>query len=342
MESRNSNNLKGIDVSNWKGNIDFQSVKNDGVKVVYIKATEGDYYKDAYAKQNYNGAKAQGLKVGFYHFFRANKDAKGQANYFVNYLNEIGATNYDCKLALDIETTEGVGVTELTTMCIEFLEEVRKITNKEVVVYTYTSFANSNLDKRIGAYPLWIAEYGVDAPKDNAIWDSWIGFQYSDNGIVAGIDGGCDMDEFKDEILEVTNNFKLDNATTKDVSTYLNIRSKGTSDASIVGQIPAGDKFIIKWVDSSYLGWYYIEYKNITGYVNASYVEKLQMATTYNVSTFLNVREKGTTDAKVVGIIDAGEIFRIDWVDSSFIGWYRITTKYGVTGFVKAEFVKKL
>ena len=70
MEGRNSNNLKGIDVSNWQGNINFKSVKNERIEVVYIKATEGDYFKDSYAKQNYERAKAEGLKVGFYHFFK--------------------------------------------------------------------------------------------------------------------------------------------------------------------------------------------------------------------------------------------------------------------------------
>lgn len=342
MEGRNSNNLKGIDVSNWQGNINFKSVKNEGIEVVYIKATEGDYFKDSYAKQNYERAKAEGLKVGFYHFFKLNKNAKRQAKYFIDYLNEIEATDYDCKLALDVETTEGRSAYELTTLCIEFLEEVRKITNRDVVVYTYTSFANNNLDNRLGAYPLWIAEYGVKAPKDNRVWSSWIGFQYSDKGNVAGVSGNCDINEFKEEILDVKNNFKLYNATTKNISTYLNIREKGEIDSKIIGKIPAGEKFMIKWVDSNYLGWYLIEYKNITGYVSAKYVEKFQMATTYNVSDFLNVRERGTTDSKVVAIIDAGEIFRIDWVDSDYIGWYRITTKYGKNGFVKADFVKKI
>lgn len=89
MQSRRNSNLKGIDVSNWKGDINFQGVKNDGVEVVYIKATDGNCYKDKYAKQNYNRAKEKGLNVGFYHFFRANKGVKDQANYFINYLNEI-------------------------------------------------------------------------------------------------------------------------------------------------------------------------------------------------------------------------------------------------------------
>ncbi len=83
------------------------------------------------------------------------------------------------------------------------LRRSKKITNREVVVYTYTSFANNNLDNRLGVYPLWIAEYGVKAPKDNRVWSSWIGFQYSDKGNVAGVSGNCDMNEFKEEILDV-------------------------------------------------------------------------------------------------------------------------------------------
>ncbi|WP_394864515.1 GH25 family lysozyme [Clostridium perfringens] len=342
MQSRNNNNLKGIDVSNWKGNINFQSVKNDGVEVVYIKATEGDYYKDKYAKQNYNGAKEQGLKVGFYHFFRANKNAKEQANYFINYLNEIGATNYDCKLALDIETTEGVGARDLTSMCIEFLEEVKRLTGKEVVVYTYTSFSNNNLDSRLSNYPVWIAHYGVNTPGANNIWSEWVGFQYSENGNVAGVSGGCDMNEFTNGIFIDSNNFNLDNATTKNVDTKLNIRAKGNVNSNIVGKIPVGERFRIKWVDSDYLGWYYIEYQGITGYVSQDYVEKLQMATTCNVDSVLNVRAEGNTSSNIVAKINPGEVFRIDWVDSDFIGWYRITTATGATGFVKSDFVKKL
>ena len=342
MQSRNNNNLKGIDVSNWKGNINFQSVKNDGVEVVYIKATEGDYYKDKYAKQNYNGAKEHGLKVGFYHFFRANKNAKEQANYFINYLNEIGATNYDCKLALDIETTEGIGVRDLTSMCIEFLEEVKRLTGKEVIVYTYTSFANNYIDSRLGNYQVWIAHYGVSTPGANNIWTSWVGFQYSENGTVAGVNGGCDMNEFTEEIFIDSNNFNLNNATTKNVDTKLNIRAKGNVNSNIVGKIPAGERFRIKWVDSDYLGWYYIEYQGITGYVSQDYVEKLQMATTCNVDSVLNVRAEGNTSSNIVAKINPGEVFRIDWVDSDFIGWYRITTATGATGFVKSDFVKKL
>ncbi|MDO6337438.1 SH3 domain-containing protein, partial [Clostridium perfringens] len=167
-------------------------------------------------------------------------------------------------------------------------------------------------------------------------------FQYSENGSVAGVSGGCDMNEFTNGIFIDSNNFTLDNATTKNVSIKLNIRAKGTTNSKVIGSISAGQTFKIKWVDEDYLGWYYVEYNGIVGYVNADYVEKLQMATTHNVSTFLNVREEGSLNSRIVDKINAGDIFRIDWVDSDFIGWYRVTTKNGKVGFVNSEFVKKI
>ena len=41
----------GIDVSNWQGNIDFRRVKEAGIDVVYIKASEGTTYRDPYLKE---------------------------------------------------------------------------------------------------------------------------------------------------------------------------------------------------------------------------------------------------------------------------------------------------
>ncbi|MDU4070718.1 MAG: SH3 domain-containing protein, partial [Clostridium perfringens] len=184
-------------------------------------------------------------------------------------------------------------------------------------------------------YPLWYAWYNSKLNRDCAIW------QYSESGQVPGIPGSSvDMNYCYEDFLK--KDFTLENATTKNVDTELNIRAKGTTNSKVISSIPADETFKIKWVDEDYLGWYYVEYNGIVGYVNADYVEKLQMATTYNVSTFLNVREEGSLNSRIVDKINSGDIFRIDWVDSDFIGWYRITTKNGKVGFVNAEFVKKL
>ena len=44
---------EGIDVSNWQGYIDYDKVKQAGIEVVYIKASQGSDLKDAYFDINY-------------------------------------------------------------------------------------------------------------------------------------------------------------------------------------------------------------------------------------------------------------------------------------------------
>lgn len=75
---------QGIDVSNWQGNINFSAVRNSGIEVVYIKSSEGQSYIDPYFETNYNNAKANGLRVGFYHYVTATntEEAQAQADFF--------------------------------------------------------------------------------------------------------------------------------------------------------------------------------------------------------------------------------------------------------------------
>lgn len=200
MQSRNSKNYKGVDVSHWSGNIDYKSILESGIDIVYIKASEGKSYVDPMLHTNYKNAKNKGLLIGFYHFFRASSesDAIAEAHHFVN---TIKSYKSNCRLALDIEVTNGLNKSTITNLCIKFLEEVKKLTELDVVIYTYTSFIKANFNKIINVYPLWVAHYGVKTPGDNGIWDNWIGFQYSESGSVRGMPGKVDLNEFTSGIL---------------------------------------------------------------------------------------------------------------------------------------------
>ncbi len=70
---------EGIDVSNWQEYIDYRQVAQSGIKVVYIKSSQGSNIKDAYFDINYENAKANGLKVGFYHFLTATNTRRSGA-----------------------------------------------------------------------------------------------------------------------------------------------------------------------------------------------------------------------------------------------------------------------
>ena len=77
---------QGIDVSGYQRNIDFKKVKEDGIDIVYIKASEGSNYIDSHFERNYEQAKKYGLKIGFYHYVtaRTEAEARRQAQFFVS------------------------------------------------------------------------------------------------------------------------------------------------------------------------------------------------------------------------------------------------------------------
>ena len=187
---------RGIDVSNWSGTIDWRAVAESGVEVVIIQASEGTFYRDPYLHEYYDGAKAYGLKVGFYHFFNpgSSPTPQEQARYFVDTIRGLDS---DLKLILDFEQIGGLDNYELTLQAIEFLREVKEYSGLDTAIYTYTYFAQHYLYEGLGLseYPLWIAQLSEGGPSPNPIWgDRYVAWQYSDTGRVRGINASTDLD----------------------------------------------------------------------------------------------------------------------------------------------------
>lgn len=190
----------GIDVSEWQGNIDFSKVKNSGIEVVYIRASEGYDYKDPYYLDNYKGAKSNDLKVGFYHYLTATNEEEAliQANFFVSVIKGL---QVDCKLAMDFEYFDGLSVTEINEIAEIFLKEVSRLSGKETVIYSDAYNAKYTFSNTLAQiYPIWVADYDVTSP-GNGNWNTWVGFQYSDRGIINGINSFVDKDYFTNDIL---------------------------------------------------------------------------------------------------------------------------------------------
>lgn len=191
---------QGMDVSAYQGDIDYAKVKQDGIEVVYIKASEGTTLEDPFFKTNYNNAKANELKIGFYHFVRARseEEAVREAEFFAKV---ISGTSPDCKLAMDFEVFGSLTKEEVNNISLVFLRKLEELTNKECVVYSDASNAKNIFSKELAdKYPLWIAEYGVETPIDVGTWNSWVGFQYTDVGRVDGVNGNVDRDKFTVDI----------------------------------------------------------------------------------------------------------------------------------------------
>lgn len=181
---------KGIDVSAWQNEIDFEKVKNDGIKIVYIKSSEGTDYIDPYFERNYQKARENGFYIGVYHYVRArnNYQAINEADFFASVIEN---KEIDCKLAMDFESFGNLSKEEINSIALTFLERLKRITNKEVLVYSNTYTARNIFSGKITKYPLWIAQYGVSKPSANGNWEKWVGFQYTSTGRVNGINRKC-------------------------------------------------------------------------------------------------------------------------------------------------------
>ncbi len=191
---------RGIDVSEYQGMVDYARVKRSGIQVVYIRSSLGSDYVDPTFRKNYAGAKAQGLRIGFYHYVTARTTAQAQqeAHFFAS---TIAGTQSDCRLAMDFEYLNGLPIAQINKIAWSFLQELGRLTGKELVVYSDTANARSVFDQRIAdTYPLWVAQYGVDMPSENGKWNNWIGFQYTSAGQIEGISGSVDLDWFTEDI----------------------------------------------------------------------------------------------------------------------------------------------
>ena len=193
---------EGIDVSNWQRNIDYSQVKNSGVQIVYIKASEGTTFKDPYLEQNYSNAKANGLKVGFYHYLTATSvwQARAQADFFASVIE---GKDVDCKLAMDYEEFFGEGKIEINEIALAFMKRVKEITKKDVIVYSnLNDVKNTFGDDVANEGRLWLAYYSntQNLINVNSSWTNYIGLQYTSSGQVQGISGNVDKDRFSKEI----------------------------------------------------------------------------------------------------------------------------------------------
>lgn len=194
---------EGIDVSNWQRNINFAEVRNEGIQIVYIKASEGTTFKDPYLEQNYINAKANGLKVGFYHYLTATsvEGARKQAEFFTSV---IAGKEFECKLAMDYEEFFGEERKEINEIALAFMQRVAQITGKDVIVYSnLNNIRNTFGDDVALEGDLWLAYYSNpnNLISQNTSWDTYIGIQYTSTGKVPGINGNVDRDRFSKEIL---------------------------------------------------------------------------------------------------------------------------------------------
>lgn len=218
--------IQGIDVSGWQGYIDYEAVEESGIKIVYIKSSEGESV-DPYFELNYKNAKDNGLKIGVYHYViaRSIEEAKVEAKFFVDTIKD---KSIDCLIAMDYENFDELSNEEVNEIAYTFLTTVKEYYGKDIIVYSDLNDVQNVWDERIAnEFKLWIAYYNDYNLIDNLSlkWDNWTGIQYTDEGTIPGVRDLVDRDYFTENIFyeeESVNKYvseKIDNL--KSITRYV-------------------------------------------------------------------------------------------------------------------------
>ncbi|WP_394992198.1 glycoside hydrolase family 25 protein [Emticicia sp.] len=184
--------ITGIDVSEHTGKIDFLKISNQQIDFVYIKATEGVNFVDPKFGENYFNANLTNIPIGFYHFFRFNKDGKSQAD---NFLKNIKGKKADLPLVIDVEEWGNLSE-EITENVIneirEFITSVEKKSKKKMMIYSnessYKKYIMGNFDDN----DIWICSFS----KSPNIKQKWTFWQHSHKGKLNNSNSWFDINTF--------------------------------------------------------------------------------------------------------------------------------------------------
>ena len=203
--------MRGIDVSEWQGNINWDLVKKQIDFAILKLGNIGDntkFWLDPKFVRNYNECVRLNIPIGVYVYSYTNEvdNAKAAARDVVNYLRD---KRIQLPVYIDMEDAEisVEGKDKLTQICIEFntiIEQAGLWAGVYANLNWYNNYLNKDEIKR--RYTTWIAhpENANNLDKYKGQYDM---FQYSFKGKISGISGNVDMNYlYRDLVAEISGN----------------------------------------------------------------------------------------------------------------------------------------
>ena len=191
---------KGIDVSKYQGEIDWQAVKADGVEYAFIRLglrgyESGKIVLDEYFEQNLQGANDADVKAGVYFFTQAvtEAEAREEANFV---LENIAGYQVSYPIVFDVEMitnangrANALSKEERTNIAIAFCETIRQAGYTPMIYGNVKCFTKLLDMTRLQDYEKWYAFYDnyMYMPYEVSCW------QYTEKGKVNGIKEEVDM-----------------------------------------------------------------------------------------------------------------------------------------------------
>jgi len=210
------NQVKGIDVSYYQGNVDWHKVKESGVLFGFARVSDGLIKIDPKFDKNWNEMKDASIIRGAYQFFRPNQDPTKQAELFVSIVEKAGGfQENDLPSVIDVEVTSNIDSEKITENVLIWINYISSYTNKKPIIYSGPYFWEHNkLGDEFKTYPLWTAHYTKlnECPLIPDPWVNWDFWQFTGSGNVNGVNSIVDINIYNgsfDDLLVFVENSKI-------------------------------------------------------------------------------------------------------------------------------------
>ena len=182
-------NVIGVDISKYQGQVDMKKLKEQNIKFVYIKATEGSSSQDRNFINNWKNAKQQQLLAGAYHFFSYDSSGKTQAD---NYIKTVGDLKGRLIPVVDVEyygnkETNPPDKEDVITELKIFLDTLEAQYHVKPMIYTRIDVYKKYLKGEFDDYKKWMT--CVYYPLSWSYKDEWYLWQYTHKGKLEGYHG---------------------------------------------------------------------------------------------------------------------------------------------------------
>ncbi len=183
--------VRGVDVSEYQGEVDWDKIKEQGISFAFIKATEGSESKDEFFDENFEKLKNMDMFLGCYHFFSFESDGNSQAQ---NYINVVGNVEDDDSIFIPIIDIEYYSYYKKAKPSKEWVtEELQEMADKlestyrvKPIIYTTMEFYDYYIDGNFSDYDIWIRNIITKPNLENTDWKFW---QYTGKGRLDGYNG---------------------------------------------------------------------------------------------------------------------------------------------------------
>lgn len=210
--------IKGIDVSAWQGQIDWDTVANYGMDFAILRITEKGNVIDSTFEVNYKGCTTNSIPVGVYKYSYAVNvsEIQYEAKKVIEVLN---GRKLDYPVFLDIEDKCQENLSK--SLMMQMIDAFREIIIKagyQFGIYCGYSWYQYQLPEDAKKYDCWLAAY---PSQDDGTMQirlkpaAGIGWQYSSKATIPGISGKVDRNVFYKDYTATKNENKGEDTVKK-------------------------------------------------------------------------------------------------------------------------------